>query len=1258
MDGARLLILMGAAAVLAPAAAGVARAEPLPAAVVRADIRGDRTHFELPAAAVAARSGTVAPPAGVRRLLAAVPPGTTRWSARVIGGDPGMTVRAAERLAWLRDVPVVALEIGGVSGGAASIALSHDGDWAAAAASSAARPGRGHAALLPAAVAGLPAAAKSGDPRDGSYVVIAAPAFAEAVAPLLDWKRRTGLRTVLATTAETGIGNAAIRSWLRDAYFTWEVPPEYVLLVGDVGDIPAWSFMQNVTDLPYALMNEGDWLPDLFVGRWPVANAFEVATIVNKTVAYERTPFLAGGDWFVRQLMVAGNYGSTTPVSTVTFCGQQLETLGFQPPATVFFPPLFNGVTPITNALQGGVSMVAYRGWAYGTAGWEPPHFTVNHIPNVNNGAMTPIVMSFVCLNGDFAAPQPCFGEVFLRAGTPTAPQGAVAFIGNGEHWSHTRYNDAMAIAYFERITDPAVSTLGQLTTAGKLRFIDYFPLEIEAAEWGEESVEFYFHIYSLLGDPELSFYKAVPRPIQATLPAAVSPGANLLELMVTEADGATPLAGARVGAVQGERLLGCAYTDDSGRARIAGAAVEDGASVAFTVTAPGIVPFEGQVAVGTGGGAYLATADCTVDDGTVAPAAGNGDGEANPGETLVLMPTLLNHGAAGATGVVADLAVVGPAAVVSGTASFPDLPAGGQADALAPLVISVDAGAEDGARLLLLLSATFAGAEAPQVSQTALEIVAPRLRAELAIGGDGVAWSGQTAALDLILANEGRAPTTGGSATLGLVSPALGQIVVAEATFGPLAPGAALAVPAAFALSVAGEVPAGAGLALRLSLVTDEGYATTATCDLVAGRRDLGAPVGPDRHGYYAYDSADIDYPGQRPHYQWTELSPAYGGAGTRLDFQVDGQTVLVDLPFVFRYYGREYTRIRVSDSGWISFDLDGFYDFYNWPLPSPHGNHSVVAPFWDNFDPTRPEGDGIYHANDATAGVLIIQWSRQRHYLPEIDDLQTFQLVLRDPAVHPTPTGDGEFLFLYKQVVNSDYLRTYATVGWEDHTETDGLQLSYANLYATGAAPPSPGLAVLVTTRAPDYAPLTLSRVAVVPSAAGTTIGWTPADDRPVIGWLLRRWRDGVAVQLTASPLPATTRSFLDDAPAAASAAYQIIALHPYGVRTDLGLHGAAAGAGWAGSTWLGPCHPNPAPGGTRIEFALARGGGARLDIYDLAGRRVRTLLHGELPAGPGGAVWDGRDERGRDAAGGIYLYRLRAGDQVLTRKLLLVR
>jgi hypothetical protein len=83
-----------------------------------------------------------------------------------------------------------------------------------------------------------------------------------------------------------------------------------------------------------------------------------------------------------------------------------------------------------------------------------------------------------------------------------------------------------------------------------------------------------------------------------------------------------------------------------------------------------------------------------------------------------------------------------------------------------------------------------------------------------------------------------------------------------------------------------------------------------------------------------------------------------------------------------------------------------------------------------------------------------------------------------------------------------------------------------------------------------------------------------------------------------------------------------------------------------------------PNPFNGRTTIAFEMPRSAPATLVVYDAAGRLVRTLLQGEVGAGAHHAVWDGKDESGRIAANGIYLYRLSSMGETLRGQMILVR
>ena len=85
-----------------------------------------------------------------------------------------------------------------------------------------------------------------------------------------------------------------------------------------------------------------------------------------------------------------------------------------------------------------------------------------------------------------------------------------------------------------------------------------------------------------------------------------------------------------------------------------------------------------------------------------------------------------------------------------------------------------------------------------------------------------------------------------------------------------------------------------------------------------------------------------------------------------------------------------------------------------------------------------------------------------------------------------------------------------------------------------------------------------------------------------------------------------------------------------------------------------------PNPARGPIALRYAVPPGTGAlELAVFDLAGRRVRTLeKQAARAAGFATAVWDLRDDRGGAASSGVYLVRLSAAGRALTRKLVVVR
>jgi glucose/arabinose dehydrogenase len=88
------------------------------------------------------------------------------------------------------------------------------------------------------------------------------------------------------------------------------------------------------------------------------------------------------------------------------------------------------------------------------------------------------------------------------------------------------------------------------------------------------------------------------------------------------------------------------------------------------------------------------------------------------------------------------------------------------------------------------------------------------------------------------------------------------------------------------------------------------------------------------------------------------------------------------------------------------------------------------------------------------------------------------------------------------------------------------------------------------------------------------------------------------------------------------------------------------------------LAPPHPSPSSGDVAFRFTLPRAAAVRLEVIDLAGRRVAVLADGGSPAGEHRATWDGRGVDGRTLPAGVYHARLVAGGAAVTRPFVRLR
>jgi hypothetical protein len=331
-------------------------------------------------------------------------------------------------------------------------------------------------------------------------------------------------------------------------------------------------------------------------------------------------------------------------------------------------------------------------------------------------------------------------------------------------------------------------------------------------------------------------------------------------------------------------------------------------------------------------------------------------------------------------------------------------------------------------------------------------------------------------------------------------------------------------------ALSIDELAPSGGSAAVTITLAAEPGgFTGTAAFEIPIGSPD--DPIGPDAHGYFAYENADAC--ALAPAFSWVEIDPNLGGSGTLVALTND-QTRQFDLPFPFHYYGLRQRRISICSNGWVALGNTGLTSPSNVGIPNPIGPSNMIAAFWDDLDPAGTASGKVYTAYDAARHRYIIEYSGVRHHaLQGIGAPETFEIIFYDPAYDygtgrsATPTGDGRIVVQYALVSDA----SSCTVGIEDGTETIGIQYLFDGALNPAATGLVAGRAISYTTRRPSRDLIAMTTAAPLPAMLQARPNPTRRDTQ--IHFDLRR--GGEVSLLIFGPDGALVRTLIDGAVAA---------------------------------------------------------------------------------------------------------------------------
>ncbi len=462
------------------------------------------------------------------------------------------------------------------------------------------------------------------------YLIITHDNFYNDIMPLATWKHKKGMRTKVVPLSQIGSSTTAIKNYVTNAYNTWPVRPEYLLLVGAPNYIPFPQIGGWYTDNYYTNVT-GDIYNEILSGRLTVHSTTETQTVVNKILAYERDPNTTDSLWFKKAcLIVNRDYDPDDSIyfSDAYHAAGLMTEAGFVEIDTLCDQYGHNASTVI-NRVNAGRSIVMYRG--QGLNNWSYP-FNVNP-DQTQNGTKLPIVISTTCRTMGTGS-SPATAERWFLTGTPTNPRGAAGYFATtttGSGIAHLR--SAVAKGFHDSLFLGSKKTFGHACEGGRIKVYTMYPYY-----YGENE----YRGFTTIGDPEMNIWTDTPCSLIVTHPATVPIGTASFTVNVARASSATPVGKAIVCVISetDSTIYAVDTTNISGNASLTihPQLIDDTLDV--TVTGWNLQPYEGEI-VTMQAGFYVNYYASLIDD----TLGGNGDNLINPNEDINMPLWIQNLG-------------------------------------------------------------------------------------------------------------------------------------------------------------------------------------------------------------------------------------------------------------------------------------------------------------------------------------------------------------------------------------------------------------------------------------------------------------------------------------------------------------------------------------------------------------------------------------------------------------------------------------
>ncbi|MFO8183510.1 MAG: C25 family cysteine peptidase [Candidatus Aegiribacteria sp.] len=417
-----------------------------------------------------------------------------------------------------------------------------------------------------------------------------------------------------------------IKDYIQNAYDNWEIPPSFVLFVGDHDDIISYSAPTGMySDNRYVCMDgSSDFHADIFHGRF-VTPTSHYPIVESKILKWQFDPLMDPDFW--GNVLCAGyfqaessssniaqrwfcftcetvrdtyidiygkevqrEYTKNTSASPPYYYRSDLPSAGQMIPSDIVWDGDASG---ILSSINDGVFLVQHRDHG-STSGWGDPAFYISDLTGLNNGEMTPMVMSVNCLTGQFSSD--CFAENFFRM------EGGAVGVLAATQVSYSYWNDYLCYGLYKSFNDEYTSPPSLYTDptgnylTGQALMCAKFEMEASApmCPYPTDRTEVEWDLFHWFGDPTMDMRTDVPHDLYVDAPSTLPSGATEATFYVDD-DSRGAVNNALV-CMSHDELWVSGHTDSTGHVTLTFDPIGGLSNISWMVTAHNALPAEGTI--------------------------------------------------------------------------------------------------------------------------------------------------------------------------------------------------------------------------------------------------------------------------------------------------------------------------------------------------------------------------------------------------------------------------------------------------------------------------------------------------------------------------------------------------------------------------------------------------------------------------------------------------------------------------------------